>query len=178
MKKSLITKLSTTAVVALLSQAAFAADGTINFFGEIVDAPCSTSPNSQVLTVPLGKVSRTALDGGAGKKATPASFDIELLNCGASAKGATLTFNGTTDATVTDNLSIGAGGMSGTSATGVAIELSDAAGTKIPVGSESAQYTLVQGNNPLKFQAVYVSTADKVTVGTANATAQFTVNYK
>ncbi|AZC22616.1 fimbrial protein [Pseudomonas sessilinigenes] len=178
MKKLLITKLSATAVIALLSQTAFAADGTINFFGEIVDAPCSISPNSQVMTVPLGKVSRTTLDGGAGKKATPARFNIELLNCGASAKGATLTFNGTTDTTVTDNLRVGVGETAGGAATGVAIELGDSAGTKIPVGSESTQYTLVQGDNPLKFQAVYVSTAEKVTVGTGNATAQFTVNYK
>jgi len=65
-----------------------------------------------------------------------------------------------------------------TTASGVAIELGDSAATKIPLGSESAQYVLGQGDNALKFQAVYVSTKDTVTVGPANSTAQFTVNYK
>ncbi|HEX7865202.1 MAG TPA: fimbrial protein, partial [Variovorax sp.] len=85
MKKFVIAKFAALAAVGLLSQGAFAADGTINFTGEIVDAPCSISPNSQNMTVPLGKVSRTAFDGGTagtavvGKKATPAKFTIDLL---------------------------------------------------------------------------------------------------
>lgn len=177
MKKSNIAKLAAIAFAGVLSQGAFAADGTINFNGQIVDTPCSISPASQNMTVPLGNVARdyfTAL----GKKATPAKFNIELLNCGATAKGATVTFTGTPDANVTDDLRIGVGEVAGAAATGVAIELGDSAGTKIGLGSESGEYTLVVGDNPLKFQAVYVQTLAAVTVGTANAVSQFTVNYK
>jgi major type 1 subunit fimbrin (pilin) len=110
MQKTVFVKFAALAVASVLSQAAFAADGTINFTGEIVDAPCSISPNSQNLTVPLGKVSRTVFDGATagtavvGKKTTPARFKIDLLGCGATAKGATVTFSGTADLDDATNL--------------------------------------------------------------------------
>ncbi|MDQ8027053.1 type 1 fimbrial protein, partial [Staphylococcus aureus] len=47
---------------------AFAADqghGTVEFWGSIIDAPCSIDPNSGDQRVPLGQVSANALkDGG------------------------------------------------------------------------------------------------------------------
>ncbi len=179
MKHSTVAKLAAMAALGALSQGAFAADGTINFTGEIVDAPCSIAPASQNLIVPMGRVSRPALDGAAGKRATPARFSIALRDCGATAKGATVSFTGATDATVKDLLRIANSGQVGAgSATGVAIELGDSAGTKIPVGAQSAVYTLGQGSNDLDFQAAYVSTGEAVTVGPANATAQFTVTYR
>ena len=130
------------------------------------------------MTVPLGKVARTALNGAAGKRSTPSRFTIDLLGCGSTAKGATVSFTGTPDAVVNDDLRVGVGTVDGSSATGVAVEIGDSAGTKIPLGSESGNYSLVQGDNSLQFQAAYVSTGPAVTVGKANATAQFTVNYK
>ncbi|RSZ31173.1 MULTISPECIES: fimbrial protein [unclassified Variovorax] len=184
MKKFVIAKFAALAAVGLLSQGAFAADGTINFTGEIVDAPCSISPNSQNMTVPLGKVSRTAFDGATagtavvGKKATPAKFTIDLLGCGATAKGATVTFTGTADTDATLLRLANAGQVGVGAASGVAIELGDSAGTKIPLGQESGQYVLGLGDNSLKFQAAYIATKTAVTVGPANATAQFTVAYK
>lgn len=185
MKKFVIAKLAALAATGLLSQGAFAADGTINFTGEIVDAPCSISPNSQNMTVPLGKVSRTAFDGATagtavvGKKATPSKFKIDLLGCGATAKGANVTFSGTADLDDATNLRIANAGQVGVgSASGVAIELGDSAGTKIPLGSASGTYVLGLGDNSLNFQAAYVATKTAVTVGPANSVAQFTVAYK
>lgn len=185
MKKFVVARLAALAAAGALSQGAFAADGTINFTGEIVDAPCSISPNSQNMTVPLGKVSRTAFDGATagtavvGKKATPAKFKIDLLGCGATAKGATVTFSGTADLDDATNLRIANAGQVGTgSASGVAIELGDSAGTKIPLGSASGTYVLGLGDNSLNFQAAYVATKTAVTVGPANSVAQFTVAYK
>jgi major type 1 subunit fimbrin (pilin) len=185
MQKSVLVKFAALAVAGVLSQGAFAADGTINFTGEIVDAPCSISPSSQNMTVPLGKVSRTAFDGATagtavvGKKATPAKFNIDLLGCGATAKGATVTFSGTADLDDATNLRLANAGQVGVgAASGVAIELGDSAATKIPLGSPSADYVLGLGDNSLKFQAAYVATKTAVTVGPANAVAQFTVAYK
>ncbi len=184
MQKTVFVKFATLAVAGVLSQGAFAADGTINFTGEIVDAPCSISPNSQNLIVPLGKVSRTAFDGATagtavvGKKATPAKFSIDLLGCGSTAKGATVTFTGVSDALVTTALRVGAGEVDGGFASGVAIELGDSSGQKIDLGSPSGNYTLAVGDNSLKFQAAYVATKTAVTVGPANSVAQFTVAYK
>ena len=178
MKQTTIAKLLAVAAAGLLSQAAFADGGTVNFNGQIVDSPCSIDPSSQNITVPMGTVSRAVLNGAAGKKATPSKFQILLTNCGATAKGATVTFTGTTDANVKDDLAISNAGQVGvTAATGVAIELGDSAGTKVPVGSASGTYVLGLGNNPLNFQAAYVSTGPAVTVGPANSTAQFVVTY-
>lgn len=185
MQKKVFIQLAALAAAGVLSQGAFAADGTINFTGDIVDAPCSISPNSQNLTVPLGKVARTVFDGATagtavvGKKATPARFSIDLLGCGATAKGATVTFAGTADLDDATNLRLANAGQVGVgAASGVAIELGDSAGTKIPLGSASAQYTLGTGDNSLKFQAAYVATKATVTTGPANSVAQFTVAYK
>ncbi|MDH6170653.1 type 1 fimbria pilin [Variovorax boronicumulans] len=191
MKKSVLVKFAALAVTGVMSQGAFAADGTINFTGEIVDAPCSISPNSQNLTVPLGKVSRTVFGSvtgtGAsavstaivGKKSTPANFTIDLLGCGATAKGATVTFSGTADADNATTLRVANAGQVGVSAaSGVAVELGDSAGTKIPLGSPSSDYVLGLGDNSLKFQAAYVATKTSVMSGPANAVAQFTVAYK
>lgn len=190
MQKAVFFKLAAVVAAGVLSQGAFAADGTINFTGEIVDAPCSISPNSQNMTVPLGKVSRNVFGtlstatppvftGTVGKKATPAKFTIDLLGCGATAKGATVTFSGTADGDDATVLRVANAGQVGVgAASGVGIELGDSAGTKIPLGSESGQYVLGLGDNSLKFQATYVSTKTAVTVGPANAVAQFTVAYK
>ncbi|MGJ7509676.1 fimbrial protein [Variovorax sp. GT1P44] len=180
MQKTGFFKFAALALVGALSQGAFAApDGTINFTGEITDAPCSISPASQNIIVPLGSVSRTALDGAVGKRAPmPAKFAIDLLNCGASAKGATVAFTGVPDLNDNTTLAIANTGMTGVQkATGVAIELGDSNGSKIPLGSQSAEYVLGQGDNSLNFQAIYVATQPAVTVGPANAVAQFTVTY-
>jgi len=180
-KKAIFINAAALAVIGLASQAALAGpDGTINFTGQIVDTPCSVSPNSANLQVPLGSVARTSLDGGAGKKSTPAKFTINLLGCGATAKGATVTFSGSGDTVVNDALKLSNAGTVGASgsATGVAVEIGDSAGTKIPLGSASASYALGSGDNALQFQAAYVSTGSTVTSGPANATAQFTVAYK
>lgn len=178
MRNLIIAKLAAVAVTGLLSQSAFAADGTVNFIGEIVDAPCSIAPQSQNLTVPLGKVSRTTLDGAAGKVSAPAKFTIDLLGCGATATGATVTFAAPADATNANLLRVGVGEVDGSFATGVGIQVADSSGKQIPVGQASGNYTLAQGDNALSFQANYMSTGPAVTVGRGNAMAQFTVAYK
>ena len=82
-KKTAFLNAAAFAVIGLLSQGAFAEDGTINFEGEIVDATCSVSPKSQNMTVPLGKV-RSSVLAAAGASSTPSKFTIGLLDCGPS----------------------------------------------------------------------------------------------
>ncbi|MEO6934927.1 MAG: fimbrial protein [Collimonas sp.] len=173
-----IAKLVAVAAAGLLSQAAFADGGTVNFNGQITASPCSIAPSSQNITVPMGTVAQSALNGAAGKKSTPSKFQI-LLQCVSLPKtGAAVTFTGTADANVTDDLALAnAGAVGVTAAKGVAIELGDSAGTKIPLGSASGTYVLGTGDNPLNFQAAYISTGPTVTTGPANATAQFVVTY-
>ena len=79
MKQMTIAKLVAVAAAGLLSQAAFADGGTVNFNGQIVDSPCSIDPSSQNITVPMGTVSRAVLNGAAGKKANQHAFDDVVL---------------------------------------------------------------------------------------------------
>ena len=177
MKSLSLTKAAVLVALAASAQAALAADGNVNFVGKIIDTPCSVSPNSANLTVPLGSVSTTSMNGGVGKRSTPAKFTIDLLNCSPAAGAtATVSFTGTADASG-NKLRVGVGEVTGTFATGVSIEIADSAGTPINLGASSAAYPLVAGNNSLRFQASYISTAAAVTVGTGNAVAQFTVAY-
>ncbi|WP_258130561.1 fimbrial protein [Achromobacter anxifer] len=177
MNKNTLAKFALLATAAAVSQAALAEDGRVQFNGEIVDAPCSVSPGATNLVVPLGKVSRASMDGAAGKHSTPAQFEIQLTDCSASAKGASITFSGTPDSVSSDVLAIANSGGLTASASGVAVELRDTTRAKIALGSPSPKYVLGVGTNNLKFEAAYVSTGATVTPGPANATAQFTVNY-
>ena len=186
MRKTAFIKIATLTVAGVLSQGAFAADGTINFTGEITADACSVSPNSQNLIVPLGKVANKWFEGTVagkaqvGKKATPAKFTIDLLGCDITTiKNAAVKFDGAADLGDATVLRVGAGEATGSGfATGVAIELGDSSGKKINLGQSSADYALNKGDNSLKFQAAYVATKDTVTVGPANAIAQFTIAYK
>lgn len=180
MQKTSLIKLAALTIAGVLSQGAFAADGTINFTGEITDSVCSISPASQNMVVPLGKISRNVFTS-VGTKAPAANFTIDLLNCSASAKGAMVSFTGQHDTLATGAIAIANAGQVGVAAaTGVAVALSDSAGIPIPLGAASREYVLGAGTNSLKFQAAYVSTKAQadVTVGPANASAVFTVAYK
>lgn len=174
------------AVVAagVLSQGAFAADGTINFTGEITTQACSVSPNSQNMIVPLGKLSTNAFGGSPasiGAKSTPAKFTIDLLGCDTTTlKNASVSFAGTGDLDSPTKLRLANAGQVGVaSASGVAIEIGDSTGTKIDLNTgKSGDYILGQGDNSLKFQAAYIATKTVVAAGPANAVAQFTIAYK
>ena len=128
MKSLSLTKAAVLIALAASAQAALAADGTVNFVGKLIDTPCSVSPNSANLTVPLGSVSTTSMNGGV-KRSTPAKFTIDLLNCSPPLAPLPPSFTGTADASG-NRLRVGVGEASGF-ATGVSIEIADSAGTPI-----------------------------------------------
>ncbi|MEX2952256.1 fimbrial protein [Serratia fonticola] len=174
MKKNLI------AVAVLASSAfgisAFAADGQVNFTGEIIDAGCTVvNTPANPLEVKLGKVARTSFHQ-AGDTAAATGFTLQLTNCPVTVGTATVKFDGTS--VVGDNsvlaLTQGAG-----VASGVGIQLSDDANTVLPLFTPSKAYALQSGSavNNLDFVARYISTADDVTAGQANSMASFTINY-
>ena len=175
MQKKLALQLAAAAVAGVLSQGAFAVDGTINFTGEISSSPCSITAGNQNVPVPLGKVSATTFDGATagtatvGKAAPLTSFNINLTGCSAAATGGTVTFNGTADADDATLVRVTGG------ATGVALQITDDTGTKVSNGAASKSYTLRQGDNTFRFQAGYVATKTAVVAGGANAVAQFTL---
>lgn len=185
MSKKYISQLAAIAAAAAMSQGAFAAandTGNINFEGEITASICSISPKSHNMTVFLGKPTVNKFKA-AGDRAATADFTIDLLDCppvGEKANVAKVTFDGVPDvsaASASKWLKVGAGSVTNQTAQGVAVRIADSSDTQIDLRSPSADYTLNEGTNSLKFKASYIATQAKVTAGAANATATFRVDY-
>ncbi|MEG5551153.1 fimbrial protein [Enterobacter wuhouensis] len=153
----------------------YAADGTINFTGSVIDETCTVDSGSQNLNVDLGKVSKSSLTGAAGKKAASSSFTLSLSKCPETVTTAKVKFDGTSDSV---NQSLLALNTDTGAASGVGIEIADSTGNPIALHSASPDIKLAGGSNTMNFIARYVSTGTTVTAGAANGTSQFTINYK
>ncbi|WP_338124591.1 fimbrial protein [Ewingella americana] len=159
---------------ALLSTMAHAADGTINFTGNITAAACTVDTASANRTVALGNVSSSAFTA-AGSTASPTAFVIDLTNCPATVTSASTKFDGPANATNSSIIAL----SSGQTATGVGVAIyENDSSTLIPLGTASkAKAITTAGPNTLNFIAKYMATAAAVTAGTANAVTTFTVVY-
>jgi major type 1 subunit fimbrin (pilin) len=176
MKKNLIA-VAFAAVAAVSASNAFAAAGTVNFTGEILDAACTVDVASQDQTVALGSYSKSEFVN-LGDVTAAKNFKILLKNCPAAVTSAHVLFSGTPDATNSDLLALtpGAG-----AATGVAINLLTEDQVSLPLsGDNSYRYTLVStADNTLEYYAQYKSTVatSAITAGPANGVASFSVIY-
>ncbi|MDF7788623.1 fimbrial protein [Pantoea stewartii] len=169
-----ITLITSALFAAAISGSASAADGTINFTGKIADTACTVDPASANQTVNMGEVAASSFKS-AGATASAARFTINLTNCPAAATSASVRFDGPL-ASGNGNLLALSSGQTATNV-GVGIYEQDS-NTLIPVGSASAPVKLSSASiNALNFIAKYVSTAEKVSAGSANAAATFTVAY-
>jgi len=154
----------------------FAKDGDINFTGEITDNACQLAAGSDAIQVNLGKVSRTALPS-TGSTAAATKFTIQLENCPAAVTTATVKFDGVSYEGNNSVLQLTNPNTSGV-ATGVGIQIQDVKGLTVPLYTASSPYTLQETVvNNLDFTARYIAMSDTVTVGLANSTATFTINY-
>lgn len=182
-KLALVIALSLASTV---SASALAADGKINFTGKITDTPCTVSIPSQNRDVALGNIPSSEL-ATAGAKSQSKQFQIDVLNCSATVKSATITFGGTvatpTGAGVADPtlfaVSSPNGVGAGSVATNVGIEISDSAGAAISPNKASSSITLAPStaSQSLYFNARYKSLGT-ATTGDANATTDFTIAYQ
>ncbi|EXU77356.1 ferrous iron transporter B [Erwinia mallotivora] len=170
-------------VLALMTaiSSACAADGTINFTGNIIDSACTVDldgAGATTMDVAMGNVSKSSFTGvgsTAGGNSSATKFNILLKNCPETVSTATVKFDGT--AYSGDNSVLALTDETGV-ATGVGIQLSDNSGV-LSLFTESAAYTLTSGSNTntLDFTARYIQKAATVTAGKANSVATFTVNY-
>ena len=94
---------------------------------------------------------------------------MDLKDCPANLKTATVQLDGEADADNKDLFKLTAGG-----ATGLALRIKGQ--VRISSRGKSEALELKEGTNSLTLLAVYKST-DKVTAGDANATIQFSVSY-
>lgn len=173
MKKNIIATLIAASSIFTISNA-LAADGTIDFTGEITDQACELAAGSDALKVNLGKVSKTALPS-AGSTAAATKFTIKLINCPATVTTASVKFDA--DSYLGDDTVIKLKEEAGV-ATGVGIQITDDVNTVVPLFTASKNYPLQQNvENNLDFRARYIAKSDTVTTGPANGTATFTINY-
>lgn len=161
----------------VFSISAMAADGQVNFSGEIIDSACQViNTPSNPLQVTLGQVNRSAFSG-AGSTAAATKFTLQLADCPVSATAAAVKFDGSS---ISGNNSVLALTQEPGVASGVGIQLSDDSNTVVPLYTASKRYNLNTGTgvvNNLDFVARYIATAASVTAGPANSMASFTVIY-
>ncbi len=161
---------STLSTVALANQGG----GTVTFFGDIIDAPCSVHPDSRDFRVDMGQVSKTHLEKDEGKS-NARNFSIKLENCSTETfKTAQVSFSGTADANNPSLL-----GLVG-SAGGAGIALQDGSGAAVVLGEATAATKLVDGNNTLNFAAyLQRSTGTSIVVpGQFETVSTFAMSYE
>lgn len=161
---------------ALSASQVFAASGTVNFAGTILDSACEVDFASQNQTVTLGNFLKTEFPT-TGTRSAAKAFNIVLKNCPVTVTSAKVRFDGTPDGTNPNLLAIDS--SSAGSAVGVAINLMTADKADLPLlAGNGYNYVLSStADNTLNFYAQYVSTASAVVAGQANSVANFSVDY-
>lgn len=173
MKKTFLAAIIASSVMGVTG-ISYAADGNVKFTGSITADACTPSAQSKDLSVSLGTVSASAFSA-AGDKNSPTKFTINLSDCPSSLQNVSVKFDGISDTTNSNLLKLD----SGATATGVAVEISDVNGNPLPLHTASSPYPVAaDGSAALDFTGRYVSTAASVGAGSADATAQFTINYQ
>ena len=172
--KKVIFALSALAVVSTSVFAAQSGDGTIKFTGEIVDAPCVVSPDSQNQEVVLGQVKKSVFSN-VGDKSTATPFKIKLEDCDISTDTSVdVSFNGVGDA---DNPKMVSVSTEPGAATGVGIGIYDNKNTLVDMNTGKSTNTLQAGQTVLYYTASYVATKAAVTTGYGNAEVDFNLTY-
>lgn len=173
MKKQLIS-ISLAATFALTA-AANAADGVINFTGNITTAACTVSTGTLTQTVNMGTINTSAFNTTAGTSVAPTRFNITLSDCPTTLSTASIKFDGTPNSTNSSLLAL----SSGQTATGVGIAIFESDGnTLIPLQTASGSKALTTtGSINMTYIAKYMSTSSTVTAGSANSVANFTIAY-
>lgn len=147
--------------------------GTVSFTGSIVNTPCAVENSSEGQTVELGQFRQSQFEK-TGDTAEARAFNIVLSDCAIDTYSkASIYFDGVTDGDTTVLTTEGG-------AEGVGIRILDNASNPVQLDQSAAAGTamLIEGNNVLNFKAQYISTADSVTPGGANAGVNFLVEYK
>lgn len=182
----------------LAAGSAMAADGTINFTGNITAASCSITGGAgtsvtgekgkQDIAVNLGTVSSDSIGGAAGHGIAGGTAISLSLDCGNTATDLTLVkmkFDPKAGSGVDgkNNKLLKTSG----SATGVGIGVYDDSNTLLNLAAnETINAPLVKGGTELEpvytaalnMRAGYVANGDKIAAGTANGTLPFTLSYE
>ena len=186
MKKTLLT---TAIFTALLSANASAADGTINFTGNVTASACTTivgaGPSGGSMgnpaTVALPNVTTTTLNAAVGTYAGHTPFSISLTGCESTAALQNVRAIFTTASPASgDNYVMGNTAAGG--AQNVAVAILSTGGTPVDLNSgpsTDAGLPLPATSGPvtLNYQAAYKSLTTGVTAGAVAGTADYIISY-
>ncbi|AZC84575.1 fimbrial protein [Pseudomonas chlororaphis] len=186
------------AIAGAVSTSALAADGTINFTGDIVAASCKIdggagtnvggSKGNQNIDVNLGKVSSDSLTGSAGGGIVGGKSINLNLDCGGTAEGlksVKLQFDPNSGSGV-DSKNVSLLKVTG-GAEGVGIGLYNSSNKLISLGAnetiDGALVPTTEGETTtytakLNLRAGYVANGDAIKAGPANGTLPFTLTYE
>lgn len=146
-------------------------EANIKFTVNIITWSCTISTSSQDITVDLGDYPDYYFKS-AGQTTPAKYFSISLSDCNNTS--VTTTFTGTANSANSHYLALN----SGSTAKNIAVEILDNDKTLLPLNTESSAVTLDSNKSAtLGFWANYISTADSITGGSADADATFTINY-
>lgn len=157
-------------------------NGTVEFFGAIIDAPCSIKPESVDQTVEMGQVANaTLMEYGAG---SPQNFQIKLVGCAIStASSVEVTFKGNTLGFSPRGADSGNGDthllLNSATAKGAGIKIRNMNnGEDVRFGVPTKFTGLLDGSNELRFNATLERISDSVEPGEFTAMADFVLAYK
>ncbi|MDT1068431.1 fimbrial protein [Providencia stuartii] len=153
-----------------------AGQGTVTFYGSIIDAACGIAPESTDQTVNLGQVASAQLevkDGVAGTS-RPVPFTIELIDCNAETQDtATVTFTGGVNPNLDDSLAIQG------QASGAGVQIAGLDGVPVKLdGSKGTSLNIQNGDNSLLFSAYLKGDGQPIVPGEFTALANFTMSYE
>jgi len=143
----------------------------LRFKAMIVDRTCTVAPESQNINVALGTWGTKNMMN-VGDKTRSIPFVIHLSDC--SAKNVSVSFKGIPDKNDAQLLAL----SDDSTATNIAIQILDQNRQLLPIETFTKPIAVDNNKNlQLNFFAHYITTGKNVTAGTANATANFVLNY-
>lgn len=167
------------ATLAASAATASAADGTINFEGEVTSNTCTVTPGLEGATVRLPRVNETAFSG-LGATTARTLFNISVSNCGTGVTQARAFFEANSDLVDYTTNSLKNRDTSAAKASGVGFALFEG-NSRINIGQFDSHGTtsrpIVSGGVQLPYEVSYVQTAAAVAAGTVNGQVQFSIHY-
>lgn len=164
-------------LLCLLATQSHAYDITLYVRGVVTAGGCALAQESKSQNIILGAITSDILrkpDASGNRQ----RFQINVVNCTSDTGGVRIQFVGRPDA---DNPELLAIEPDPDAATGVAVELLDHDGVRLPI-NEQGRVRFIEDDSvtshSLEFYAQYKATGASVTSGSANASATFYVEYE
>lgn len=175
MKKIILATLISGAMSASAMAAPVSAgQGTVTFYGSIIEAACGIAPESTDQTVNLGQVASAQLEDGGTSRPVP--FTIELVDCDTTTlkdNTATVTFTGGVNPNLADSLAIQG------QASGAGVQIAGLGGVPVKLdGSAGTDLKIQNGDNSLLFSAYLKGDGKTIVPCEFTALANFTMSYE